>query len=34
LEDVVSAFLGSMLCIMGWWVIRRRLKRSGPDVAG
>jgi uncharacterized membrane protein YeaQ/YmgE (transglycosylase-associated protein family) len=31
LEDVVSAFLGSMLCIVAWWLIRRRLQRNKPE---
>lgn len=33
LEDVVSAFLGSLLCIGAWWLIRRRVKRSVPPAA-
>ena len=31
LEDVVSAFLGSLLCIAAWWLIRRRLQKNKPD---
>jgi uncharacterized membrane protein YeaQ/YmgE (transglycosylase-associated protein family) len=30
LEDVISAFLGSLLCIAIWWLIRRRLQRNKP----
>jgi len=31
LEDVISAFLGSLLCIAAWWLIRRRLQRNNPE---
>jgi hypothetical protein len=31
LEDVISAFLGSLLCIAAWWLIRRRLQRNKPE---
>lgn len=31
LEDVISAFLGSLLCILTWWLIRRRLQRNKPE---
>jgi uncharacterized membrane protein YeaQ/YmgE (transglycosylase-associated protein family) len=31
LEDVVSAFLGSLLCIFAWWLIRRRLQKNKPE---
>ena len=29
--DVVSAFIGSLLCIGAWLLIRRRFKRSSPE---
>jgi uncharacterized membrane protein YeaQ/YmgE (transglycosylase-associated protein family) len=30
-EDVISAFVGSLLCIGAWLLIRRRFKRSSPE---
>ncbi|MBL8848746.1 MAG: GlsB/YeaQ/YmgE family stress response membrane protein [Planctomycetaceae bacterium] len=30
-EDVISAFLGSLLCIGVWLLIRRRMKRHSPE---
>lgn len=27
-EDLISAFLGSLLCIGAWWLIRRKLPRK------
>jgi uncharacterized membrane protein YeaQ/YmgE (transglycosylase-associated protein family) len=26
LEDLISAFVGSLLCILGWWLIRKRAR--------
>ena len=31
LEDVISAFLGSLLCIGVWTLIRRRFRRNAPE---
>jgi uncharacterized membrane protein YeaQ/YmgE (transglycosylase-associated protein family) len=30
-EDLISAFVGSLLCVVAWWLIRKRaaLKRPG-----
>lgn len=33
LEDVVSAFVGSLLCIGVWWLIRWRMRRSASNTA-
>ena len=33
LEDVISAFLGSLLCIAAWWLIRRQLQRGKPEAS-
>jgi uncharacterized membrane protein YeaQ/YmgE (transglycosylase-associated protein family) len=27
LEDLISAFVGSLLCILAWWLIRKRAGR-------
>jgi len=30
-EDLISAFVGSLLCIFAWWLIRRRIPRRSAD---
>jgi len=31
-EDLVSAFVGSLLCIFAWWLIRKFAGPKQPDV--
>ena len=31
-EDLVSAFVGSLLCIFAWWLIRKYAGPKRPDV--
>ena len=31
-EDLLSAFIGSLLCIGAWWLIRRRLTRRPGEM--
>lgn len=31
-EDLVSAFVGSLLCIFAWWLIRKFARPKQPDV--
>jgi hypothetical protein len=31
-EDLVSAIVGSLLCILAWWLIRKFAGRKQPDV--
>jgi uncharacterized membrane protein YeaQ/YmgE (transglycosylase-associated protein family) len=26
-EDLISAFVGSLICIIAWWIIRQRMAR-------
>ena len=29
-EDLISAFVGSLLCVVAWWLIRRRAAPKTP----
>ena len=29
-EDLISAFVGSLLCVVAWWLIRRRTSSRTP----
>jgi uncharacterized membrane protein YeaQ/YmgE (transglycosylase-associated protein family) len=30
-EDLVSAFVGSLLCVVAWWLIRKRPAPKTPE---
>jgi len=29
-EDLISAFVGSLICIVAWWLIRKRMAKPQP----
>jgi uncharacterized membrane protein YeaQ/YmgE (transglycosylase-associated protein family) len=31
-EDLISAFVGSLLCIVAWWIIRKLVRRTPQPV--
>lgn len=31
-EDLISAFVGSLLCIVAWWLFRKSAGRKNQDV--
>jgi uncharacterized membrane protein YeaQ/YmgE (transglycosylase-associated protein family) len=30
-EDLISAFVGSLLCVVAWWLIRKRAAPKTPE---
>ena len=30
-EDLISAFVGSLLCVVAWWLIRKRVAPKTPE---
>ena len=30
-EDLISAFVGSLLCVVAWWLIRKRAAPETPE---